>query len=105
MANKKNEHVFPKKGGWIVRHEGSKETSKPFENKKDAMEYAGIIALNSGGSVVTHKYNGQFKEFKPGNEIHVRTHKIAPIITGTIEITNPIVNNIKEPIIERITYL
>jgi hypothetical protein len=99
MTNTKNEHVFPKEDGWIVRREGSKKISILSENKKDAMEYAGIIALNDGGSVVTHKYNGQFKNFKHGNEIPVRTHKIAPIITGTIEMTSPIVNNI-DPIIQ-----
>jgi len=99
MANTKNEHVSPKEGGWIERHEGSKKISRLFENKKDAMEYAGIIASNEEGMVVTHKYNGQFKSFKGGNEIYVRNHKIAPIITGTIEIIHPIVNNI-DPIIQ-----
>lgn len=94
MASAKNEHVFPKDGGWIVRHEGSSEISRLFENKKDAMEYASIIAVNDGGSVITHKYNGQFKDFKHGNEIIVRTHKIAPIITGTIELEQPIMETI-----------
>ena len=102
MVNTKNEHVFPKYGGWIVRREGTKETFKFFENKEDAMEYAGIIALNDGGSIITHKYNGQFKDYKHGNEIYVRKHKIAPIITGTIEISHPIVNN-TQPIVETIT--
>lgn len=94
MANIKNEHVFPKKSRWIVRREGSKKISKLFENKKDAMEYASIIALNDSGSVITHKYNGQFKDFKHGDEIQVRTHKIAPIITGTIEMTPPLIERI-----------
>jgi len=102
MTNTKNEHVFPRDRGWIVRREGSKKISRLFEGKEDAMEYASIIALNDGGSVVTHKYNGQFKNFKNGNETLVRTHKIAPIITGTIEIEHPIVNN-TEPIIQTIT--
>lgn len=102
MVNTKNEHVFPKEGGWIVKHEGSKKISRLFENKNDAIEYAGIIALNNGGSVITHKHNGQFKNFKHGNEIYVRTHKIAPIITGTIEIAHPIVNN-TQPIVEIMT--
>jgi len=98
MANTKNEHVFPKERGWSVRREDSKKLSKLFENKKDAVEYASIIALNDGGSVITHKYNGQFKEFKHGNEIYIRTHKIASIITGAIEMAQP-VNN-KELILE-----
>lgn len=98
MVNTKNEHVSPKEGGWSVRREGGKKISKLFENKKEAIEYAGIIALNEGGSVVTHKYNGQFKDFKYGNEIYVRTHKIAPIITGTVEIIHPAFN--KRPIVE-----
>ena len=102
MANTRNEHVFPKEGGWIVRREGSKKISKLFKSKKDAMEYAGVIALNEEGSIVSHKYNGQFKNFKHGNEIYVRKHKRAPIITGTIEIIHPIVNN-TQPIIETIT--
>lgn len=99
MANQKNEHVFPNKGEWKVRREGSRKTSRLFESRKDAMEYAGIIASNEGGSVVSHKHNGQFKEFKYGSEIHVRGHKIAPLITETIEIMHSIVNN-KEPTIE-----
>ncbi|GEM_PF-1560425 len=85
MANTKNEHVSPKDGGWIVRHEGSKKISRLFEKKKDAVQYAGIIASNDGGLVVTHKYNGQFEDFMHGNQIHVRAHKIVPLITGTIE--------------------
>ena len=103
MTNTKNEHVAPKDGGWTVRRENSKKPSKIFADKEDAMEYARIIALNDGGFVVTHKHNGQFKGFKHGNEIYVRTHKIAPIITGTIEITHPIVNNNTQPVIETIT--
>ncbi len=99
MVNARNEHISPKEGGWAVRREGSKKISKLFENKKDATEYAGIIALNDGGSVVTHKYNGQFKKFKHGNEIYVRTHKIAPILIGTVEMKHPIVNN-TEPIVQ-----
>ena len=91
MTNTKNEHVSPKEGKWVVKREGSSKISKSFENKKDAVEYAGIIALNERGSVITHKYNGQFKEFTHGDESHTRTHKIAPIITGTAEIM-PICN-------------
>ncbi len=101
MANTKNEHVFSKEEGWIVKREGSMKISKLFEKKRDAMEYASIIALNDGGSVVSHKYNGQFKYFKHGN-IRIRKHKIAPIITGTTEIMHPMVNN-RELIIEKIT--
>ena len=36
MLNAKNQHVFHKDGGWIVRHEGSKKISRLFEKKKDA---------------------------------------------------------------------
>ena len=90
MTNQKNQHVFPRDGGWMVRREGTKKTFKFFENKEDAMEYAGVLALNDGGSIITHKYNGQFKNFKHGNKIYVRKHKIGPIITGTAEIIHPI---------------
>ena len=85
-----------------MRREGSKRISRAFENKKDAMEYAGIIALNDGGSIVAHRHNGQFKSFKHGTELQVPKHKIAPIITGTLEIRTPIANN-AEPIVETIT--
>ena len=102
MVNTKNEHVFPKGDGWTVRREGNRKFSRLFDKRKDAMEYAGVIYLNDGGSVIFHRRNGQFKEFKQGSEIHVRTHKIAPLITGTIEITHPIVNN-TSPITERMT--
>lgn len=96
MTNTKNEHVSPKDGGWVVRRENSKKTSRLFENKEDATEYANIIALHDGGSVITHKYNGQFKNFKHGNELLVRRHKISSIITGTNEL-RPFVNS-AEPI-------
>jgi hypothetical protein len=102
MTNIKNEHIFPKERGWVVRREDNKKISRFSENKRDAMEYAGIIALNDGGSVITHKYNGQFKNFKHGNEVLIKTHKIAPIITGTIEIMHPIVNNTQQ-FVETIT--
>jgi len=93
MANTKNEHVASKESEWIVRREGSKKISGLFKKKQDAMEYASVIALNDGGSVIAHKHNGQFKRFKQGNETYVRTHKIAPLITGTVEMRHPIVNN------------
>jgi len=101
MTNTKNEHISPKEGGWAVRREGNNKISRLFKSKTDSSEYAGIIALNDGGSVITHKHNGQFKNFKHGNENPVRTHKIAPLLTGTIEIVHPIVNN-TAPIIETI---
>jgi len=102
MVNSKNEHVFPKDGGWIVKREASKKVPRLFENKEDAIEYAGMTALNNGGSVVTHKYNGQFKNFKNGNEIFIQTNKIVPTTVRTIEIIHPIVNN-TQPIVETIT--
>ncbi len=99
MASTRNEHVFPREKGWIVRREGSKKTSRLFGYRKDAMEYAGILASNDGGFVISHKYNGQFKEFKNGNRIYVRKHSIAPLLSGTTEIMHPIINNVW-PIIE-----
>ncbi|NCN99383.1 hypothetical protein COU62_01945 [Candidatus Pacearchaeota archaeon CG10_big_fil_rev_8_21_14_0_10_35_219] len=102
MIKVKNEHVFPKDGGWMVRHEGMKKTFRFFEIKEDAMEYAGIMAINNGSFVVTHKYNGQFKEFRKGNEIIARIHEKIPRITDIIEIKHPIVNN-TQPIVETIT--
>jgi len=100
MVNTNNEHVSPKKGGWIVRREGSSKSSKLFGKKNEATEYASIIASMDGGSVVSHKYNGQFKKFINGNEIEeVRNHKIASLITGTIEIEHPITNSVS-PVIE-----
>ena len=90
MSNTKNEHVSPEKGGWRVRREGNKKVSRLFEKRQDAMEYAGIIAFSDGGSIISHKHNGQFKKFKPGNQIRTRTHRIASIVTGTTEMTHPI---------------
>jgi len=104
MVNRKNEHVFPRDSGWVVRREGTKKISRLFGSREDAMEYASIIALNDGGSVVTHKYNGQFKNFKHGNETKIRSHKRASIITGTVEIRHPVINNV-EPIMETITLI
>ena len=89
----KKESVFHKKGKWRVIREGSNKTSKLFKTKKDAMKYASIIASKDGSSVV--------ENFKYGNEIYVEPHKIGPIITGTIEIAHPIVNN-TEPVIQKI---
>ena len=102
MVNTKNEHVFPKDGGWIVRREGTKETFKFFENKEDSMEYARKMAIKNCSLVVTHKYNGQFKDFKKGNEIYVKTDKKIPRIKETPEIIHPIVNNTSS-VVETIT--
>ena len=99
MINQKNQHVSPKDGGWIVKREGTKKTFKFFEDKQEAMKYANAITLNNGGSIITHKYNGQFKSFKHGNEIYVKKHKIDSRGTKTIQIIHPIINNL-EPIIE-----
>ena len=84
----KKESVFHKKGKWRVIREGSNKTSKLFKTKKDAMKYASIIASKDGSSVV--------ENFKYGNEIYIESHKIGPIITGTIEIAHPIVHDTEQ---------
>lgn len=99
MVNTKNEHVSPMRNKWIVRREGSKRISRFFGKRKDAMEYASVIAFNERGSVVPHKRNGQFKEFKRGDEMSIRKHKIGSILAGTMEMKHPIANNM-EPILE-----
>ena len=101
----KNEHVVPRKKAWAVRREGSEKVSKLFITQSEAMDYAGRIAKKDDVSMVVHKHNGEFKNFTHGYEIHIKVHKILPII-GPIEevqvISFPIVNN-TEPIIETIT--
>jgi len=101
MVNAKNQHISPRNGGGIVRPEGTKKNFKFFENKEDAVEYAGIITSIDKSFIISHKHNRQFKEFKQGNIIYNRKHKI-PVITCAIEITHPIVNN-TQPIVETIT--
>lgn len=53
---KKNEYIFPKERGWAVKIQ-KKRPSILFENKKEALEYADIRALNEKRSVI----NGMVK--------------------------------------------
>jgi hypothetical protein len=105
MANQKNEHVVPRNKGWAVRREGSEKVSKLFITQNEAMDYAGKIAKKDDVSMVVHKHNGEFKNFTHGYEIHVKTHKISPVIEVAEKIqliSFPIVNN-TEPIIQTIS--
>ena len=105
MIKQKNEHVVPKNKGWAVRREGSEKISKLFISQSEAMDYAGRIAKKDDVNMVVHKHNGEFKNFRHGYEIHIKVHKIQPVIENIREveiISFPIVNN-TEPIIQTIT--
>jgi hypothetical protein len=105
MTKQKNEHVVPRKKGWAVRREGSEKVSKLFVSQSDAMDYAGNIAIKDDVSMVVHKHNGEFKNFRHGYELHVRKQNISPQIeqTETVQLISfPIVNN-TEPIIQTIS--
>jgi hypothetical protein len=102
MAKQKNEHVVPRKLGWAVRREGGEKVSKLFATQSEAMNYAGKIAIKDNVSMVVHRHNGEFKNFRHGYEIHVKMNKVLPIIEP-VEIVQvisyPIVNNTK-PLIQ-----
>jgi Uncharacterized protein conserved in bacteria (DUF2188) len=91
MAEMISEHMFKKEDGWVVRREGSRKVYKLFETRKDARECARVMALNDCGFVVTHTDDGQFRDFRDGNEIYIRMYKIGPITAGATEIARPIV--------------
>lgn len=104
MTKQKDEHVVPRKLGWAVRREGSEKVSKLFVTQKEAMNYAGNIAKKDDVNMVVHKHNGEFKNFTHGYEIHVKVHRVLPVIEHMEEvqlISFPIVNN-TEPIIQTI---
>ena len=86
MAKQKNEHVVPKNKKWAVRREGSEKASKLFVTQSEAMNYAGNIAKKDDVSMVVHKHNGEFKNFRHGYEIHVKVQKILPVIEHIEEI-------------------
>jgi len=108
MIKQKNEHVVPRKKGWAVRREGSEKVSKLFVTQTEAMNYAGNIAKKDDVSMVVHKHNGEFKNFRHGYEIHIKVHKVLPVTEPMEEfqevqlISFPIVNN-TEPIIQTIS--
>ncbi|MFA5856552.1 MAG: DUF2188 domain-containing protein [Candidatus Pacearchaeota archaeon] len=105
MIKLKNEHVVPRKNGWAVRREGSEKVSKLFETQSDAMDYAGRIAKKDDVSMVVHKHNGEFKNFRHGFEIHVKKHNVYPPVEQieTVQLNVfPIVNN-TQPIVQTIT--
>ena len=109
MVKQKNEHVVPRKSGWAVRREGSDKVSKLFITQSEAMDYAGNIAKRDDVSMVVHKHNGEFKNFRHGYEIHVKMNKVMPIVETSMEliqevqmISFPIANN-TEPIIQTIS--
>ena len=107
MAKQKNEHVVPRKKGWAVRREGSEKVSRLFATQNEAMNYAGNIAKKDDVSMVVHRHNGEFKNFRHGYEIHIKVQKVLPEIVqiGELEevqlISFPIVNN-TEPIVQTI---
>ncbi len=59
---RKTHHVVPNSGGgWKVKKGGSTKSSRNFERKEDAVEYAKSVAKNQGSELVIHKKNGKIQ--------------------------------------------
>lgn len=61
----KNEsrHVIPNKdGGWSVRKPGSSRSSRVFNTKKEAVDYARSQVKTDGSEIYVHKKDGSISE-------------------------------------------
>lgn len=75
---KKNHHVVPAQGGWVIIGGGAGKPIDTFGTQHEAIEKAKSIAQNSGTSVYIHGSDGRIREtesyerdkFPPQDTIH-----------------------------------
>lgn len=60
---KKDQHVFPRENGWIVKNLFSNKASKIFSTQQDAVKYAEVNAVQ-GTAVFIHASNGLISDRK-----------------------------------------
>lgn len=60
MGNRKEIHVVPNfnRGGWDAKRNNAERSSKHFETKQDAMNWARDKARNDGAELIPHKKDG-----------------------------------------------
>lgn len=61
---KKNQHVLPRKNGWIVKNLLSDKISSLFTTQKEAAHYAESIARSQGTAVFIHGTDGRIRDVK-----------------------------------------
>jgi len=64
LVNKQNtQHVVPHPdGGWSVKRGGSSKATKIFERKKEAIDFARRISINTGAELYIHGRDGMVHE-------------------------------------------
>jgi uncharacterized protein YdaT len=62
MSKRKEHHVVPKDGGWAVKKSGAKRTTKNFENKSEAVDFARDISKNQGSELIIHGRDGKIQK-------------------------------------------
>lgn len=58
----KNQHVVPRRGGWVVKGEGSRKATSVHETQKQAITAARGIAKNQKSEVFVHGRDGRFRD-------------------------------------------
>jgi len=59
---KKNQHVLPKAGSWIVKRADSLKATRVFDTQRQAISHATIIAQNQGTALFVHGEDGRIRE-------------------------------------------
>jgi hypothetical protein len=62
MARKKNFHVVPRTGGWVVRKENNMRPTSIHTTQREAVEAARNMARSASGELVIHGKDGRIRE-------------------------------------------
>lgn len=62
MTKRKEHHVVPKDGGWDVKKSGAKRTTKHFDQKVDAVDFARHVSQNQGSELIVHGRDGKIQK-------------------------------------------
>ncbi len=61
---KKDQHVLPRKNGWVVKNLLSDKASSLFNTQEEAAHYAESIARTQGTAVFIHGNDGRIRDIK-----------------------------------------
>jgi uncharacterized protein YdaT len=61
MNGKRNQHVVPRGGDWVIRGANSDRATEVFDRKSDAVQRAREIAKNQGTELVIHGSDGKIQ--------------------------------------------
>lgn len=60
--SKKNQHVVPNNGKWVVKGAGNQKATKVTNTQKEAISIAREIAKNQKSELIVHNKKGQIRQ-------------------------------------------